>query len=1335
MPKKLTYIFLLFLLFPLYCYTQYDGSLPYAKPVTPTMAALYKTAERPVGSFTGTTPITVPLYTIDAGKVKIPLSVNYHNGGIKVEEIAGNVGLGWSFSGNWNITRTVRGAPDDLPGIGFLHITTRPSHMNGSSGTLKVDSVLRNYIDVEPDIYYFNFNNHSGKFSFNEQKEIVIMNQLNIKIEPVWLNKAPYGNIIQGWIVTDEDGIKYYLGLNKLKTKSYLDRTLSDFVSLGFDNSRPYPIEYFSTWHMSEIFDMNDEKICTYSYDSTNTYTYNYSGGYYNLIAGYNLWQCKTSDFNSDNVYSEINAWEKMLKEIETNTERVVFYNSYGRQDAVNYRIDSIRINDINNNLLKRIRLNYNYFLSSGASTGFDANRKRLKLLNISSFGNVGTDSLTHRFDYVETTSLPPRNSPAVDYWGFYNGKTYNTSFFPNGSYSGYGNSVMVDNLGDRRSDPYYTPAATLRKITFPTGGYREFVYENNDALYDLVHSQVKPDARYYQTEYFDTSSFNTTNPWEPAYKRSFTINTAEEFSVFYYSLWGYGFGSFSVKIIRVLGPSSEYTVHEFFNQYNGNYSLPSGNYRLEFNYDYLYSTFDEIFCYWNQLNLNKTNSNFHGSYSANNMYVGGVRVKEIIDYDPIAAKSYKTKYKYKQFRDTTLTSGILISPVSVLHKNGCENRYCDYLRLSATSQFPLATEGGSYVVYPEVTTIEEGFGRREQTFSFRYDNESQWVNMYEFPVLPPQDFGFMRGKLLMEKIYDQNNLLLKKNITLYQLMNQIPAADWDYDFDQDVNLYDYLIKGTVTGWKVAGYYQVPMSCPGLPANLPCVFCGNHYYHESIIIAPRMTIESTYTPAGRQDIRTDYEYHYSAGRPQLKQTKTFLDDKIKLTNYRYAFNGNGDFLMGLTTPEQQMKDSLLKRNFLRPLEQTTYVLYGSTDYLLNGIKTAFSFFNTTDIQPSSVKNYTTSADYDEIVLAAYDTKGNILSKYAGNDVRESFIRGYNDTYIIASALNATPAEIIYAPLNEFCQEYKGLSSTNAFNITAATNAPVGTKALSMASQTGTINLALTLNSSDTYVLTYWENGCVLQVQQTAGGITVLSNEILKTKSSWNLRRVKFTGATTNLRFSFTPAGFVQEIRMHPADAHMETFNYKIGAGVTVKTDAALNTTFYEYDHHQRLRTIRDIDKYILGSYCYDYAAQQINCESGNAGVAALLLQDTQEPQQVPDRIENDYNTLYARLQYENLYTTWDATYADVTIQLYKDEAFMIPANDAAVTVEYEVMSVDPKGKWTYPYEWSFHSFITEGSNNTILLNQSVYINSLIYTGTLQRNIYSLVARKDYKVIY
>jgi hypothetical protein len=144
---------------------------------SPTAASLGKYGDIPVSYNTGIPNISIPIYTIKAGSLSLPITLNYHTSGLKVEEEASWVGAGWSLNAGGVITRTVIGAADDQ-GLQSANVCTNGYYSDygynsylfvtnpygpGEPGTA-FDGTWTDDLnfqwgikDGEPDLYFFNF--------------------------------------------------------------------------------------------------------------------------------------------------------------------------------------------------------------------------------------------------------------------------------------------------------------------------------------------------------------------------------------------------------------------------------------------------------------------------------------------------------------------------------------------------------------------------------------------------------------------------------------------------------------------------------------------------------------------------------------------------------------------------------------------------------------------------------------------------------------------------------------------------------------------------------------------------------------------------------------------------------------------------------------------------------------------------------------------------------------------------------------------------------------------------------------------------------------------------
>lgn len=141
----------------------------------------------PIDLFRGKANINVPIYTIQSEGVNIPISISYNTGGIKLNEVAGIVGLGWALSIPSNITQNIVDKDDKY----FSHYTKDINVANQNIRDVGVyDNDIRPYIeglyegnyDTKPDIFNYNLPNITGSFIVNNGKGYTIPND-DIKIE------------------------------------------------------------------------------------------------------------------------------------------------------------------------------------------------------------------------------------------------------------------------------------------------------------------------------------------------------------------------------------------------------------------------------------------------------------------------------------------------------------------------------------------------------------------------------------------------------------------------------------------------------------------------------------------------------------------------------------------------------------------------------------------------------------------------------------------------------------------------------------------------------------------------------------------------------------------------------------------------------------------------------------------------------------------------------------------------------------------------------------------------------------------------------------------------
>jgi YD repeat-containing protein len=285
--------------------------------------------------------------------------------------------------------------------------------------------------------------------------------------------------------------------------------------------------------------------------------------------------------------------------------------------------------------------------------------------------------------------------------------------------------------------------------------------------------------------------------------------------------------------------------------------------------------------------------------------------------------------------------------------------------------------------MYTEVRSIDSANGYTDQYFSYYPDIPP---SPGSFPAVPLTDYSGYRGSLLQERTFDKNNTLLKKTINSY--------GNWGTE--------------SQIGVKAKGYWRAEFTEPyawreyPLSTELPSMSACNSYsvFQNSTLLI--QSIDSVYSPAGTQTLRTDYTY-YNNGTAFLKQKISYINgNKSKEQTYKYAFNSTSDFNLGLTTGESTMKSTLQNKYFMSPLEVVDSIrTNGNNPSFSSGAKFIFATFNTDKIHLTKYKAYTTASDSSEINFSAYDHNGNLTEQYKTNDINEVNLWGYNGQYLVA----------------------------------------------------------------------------------------------------------------------------------------------------------------------------------------------------------------------------------------------------------------------------------------------------------------------------------------------
>lgn len=777
---------------------------------SPTAASLGKYGDIPVSYHTGIPKIGIPIYTVSAGPLSLPISLSYHAAGLKVQEPASWVGAGWALNAGGVITRSVMGAPDEK-GINNAGIETH-GHFSDygynsyiwnsslgagtpiTSGAEDWKAVADGYKDGEPDLFFFNFGSYSGKFYFRDDRTPVIVPESDIKIEPDY-NPGNTNISIQSFIITTPDGVKYYFGNSPgLTGTAPIEITRPVTATNGISSANT-----ISSWYLNKVSTADDVFSITLSYvpetygyhtismfpidgNATSGTTFGSYHGYdliKNIVQGVRLSQISFPNgkvnFTSDGLAARTD-----LSDVTPNY-------SY---DAVNQSakpLEYIQIADATGTVQKKFKFVYGYFIDNVTPIAPDiqnfapnlfTDKQRLRLDQVQEIsGDNSINKPPYYFTYF-SEQVPRRLSFGIDHWGFANGVTSNTTLIP--TYTKYQTNQTVNYPGDDR-DAHWPQmrAGTIQQINYPTGGYSLFEFEPN-TVYNTSTSNVNTTINnlivhlYGQNTYTNTAPFvtdgtaismaftNTSN-----YPATFTIKNSSNVTVY-------------------TSPVTENSTFQY------SVTLASGTYQATLSlpqYGNLTGGVQSSINQWQTVT------------TTNTIIIGGNRIKTITHNDGVTANNIITSYSYAG--DNGQTSGILYSrPAYVGVKrndfvrdiglytstngftpypsvNGCPCVLNACYFKSTCSIRPMANTQGNAIGYAQVKVSQTGNGYSVYKY-YGSTGTPPWQlntgdvairtvntagcdgNAPSFPY-PPVPYDYMRGELQYEAQYNEAGQKLKE--------------------------------------------------------------------------------------------------------------------------------------------------------------------------------------------------------------------------------------------------------------------------------------------------------------------------------------------------------------------------------------------------------------------------------------------------------------------------------------------------------------------------------------------------------------------------------------------
>ena len=448
---------------------------------SPEAARATKYADFPVSYGLGLVDVNIPLYVVKSHSLTLPISLSYDSGGIRVDDVSGPAGLGWTLEAGGVITRSVMGITDESA-VGWPHRPnpdpTVPDYWNYAY----LEDVAKGDKDSEADLYSFNFCGHKGSFYVDwgtTPWTVIPTSATDLLIEVT----------AGGFKITDTDGTTYLFAQQETSARS-TSITLPFYGAGSSPQNYPGSMTPITAWYLTEIASMDRTDVIKLHYRTygdlyisrhanTRTYqfTYKYNSPDYLWLGSDGLWNSFPAVSSLTGAYVSMTSWQPHhLDYITFAGGRVDFNYSQNVSVGSNLRRSYPWVLDyISVKSLPPASTTETEVFRATFTLPFKLPDRRNLLSGVSLTGRGGTPIETYSFTYINEGTAMDTNSK--DLFGYYNGadnsagtaflRLCNTDPFNETVANRNYNSSVVSNL-------------SLETITTASGAKTRFQYEGN---------------------------------------------------------------------------------------------------------------------------------------------------------------------------------------------------------------------------------------------------------------------------------------------------------------------------------------------------------------------------------------------------------------------------------------------------------------------------------------------------------------------------------------------------------------------------------------------------------------------------------------------------------------------------------------------------------------------------------------------------------------------------------------------------------------------------------------------------------------------------------------
>tara|TARA_A100000171_G_C2138721_1_gene152712 strand:+ start:1846 stop:5415 length:3570 start_codon:yes stop_codon:yes gene_type:complete len=1152
-------------------------------PASPEATGMVRYGETQVNHSLGRPNVSVPLYTHSGKEMSLSFLLNYDASGVKVDQLASNVGLGWTFVAGGSLVRRTLGLADDRVATKNINAGTVQSFINFSAnnsisqGQPLDKAQMGNYWSVLADLDVLEADTQPDVFSFSTGTGLSgtiyvdYVTETAFCIEDPTLKITFTGGVLSptSWIVTDASGSQYHFSVKETTSHTHTSAATQESTW-----------NYTSAWQLAKIISPNKRDEYVFNYAPVLQWQAKEDlrdiGGRQNRPGPYGPGNsCSViSDYDFPVSKDSYSIGQYFLSSVSWNgnTIALIAYTS-NREDLP----DSKEISSVNfkngTAVIKTANFNYSHFGNTAGGSSEIEKRLKLDKVTINGYPVNPEEKEVWSFEYNSPSSVPPRDSKDVDFWGYYNGAS-NNHLIPPGSYgsNNYGGANRNANLEK-------TAYGTLDKIYYPTGGYTEFFYENH-VLDDDYTAMVNV---FNNINHSVTAGSDSNDPYGYVFSEP-SVPPKAITGTFQINRSGTGVNDPELEIddsntieikVGITGTTgscligTNTTIYIFPDDANWDHAyainqVALGNgvvvYRCSLGTETIPLTeFDQGTYRYLVYNANgssiatvKSVRDQKFSLLTNNITVGGLRVNKIENHLEDGSLASAKTFEYQQamlheelnFDKVKIDSKMFYDPVT----QGRTEYTCETYYRFENNQNSSPGHAISYGLITEKAIDGNDLANGKTEYTYRNSSYVSGANPFIFQ-------SPLSGKLLRTEVYNQDGERIQKTENFYsqnKLSSALPAI-------KEVKGAYLEAVETVTGYRMRqeltssteAYYLKPwvmasdsLAMPGCGSanNAVCLdgiwpnYSVYHYSMDVYFAKLDRTVSTTYENPS-MITETFYEYNETTNF-QIKEqrvkdsngadwiNKYFYPDDLQPDDISTFPNEALSSFPGpdIETSEETAIKKLKANHQINTVIQTEK---HKNNIVLSRQRTNYELLSGDLVLPKSME---TSKSTDPMVMEkrveyhAYDAQGNPLEVSQEGGSHISYIWGYNSSLPVIQGMNI---------------DHSNLQSAVTWALSNMVNIPLGV--------------------TDLETLLEYIGPMTAQGQIDAWG-------------NFNSKLREHSSITTSVMLT--------------------SMAYNAVKGMLAQTDPNGLHTFYEYDSMGRLKRVRDNDGNVIQTYKYNFKGQE-----------------------------------------------------------------------------------------------------------------------------------------------